>query len=102
MNLSPKLDSRDFDNWVECLSVIKATNLLKSIGYQPSFEMINGAIKLLFDLIDPLASYDIVVRWFGAKRPCTISHESIKFLLHYSLPTRTRCSLAITVGLNIM
>jgi hypothetical protein len=63
--------------------------------------LVNGTIRAMLCLEDPLAANQIDTRWPGHKTPCMILAKGDKFIGHGSVPGRLPESIAIRDGSGV-
>jgi hypothetical protein len=81
-------DCSRLNNRTETIIVINSEKLLKPLGNQSSFVVINGPIGFTFGLIDPFTVNQITASLRWNQSPCLVVNECLIFILHSRLPMR--------------
>lgn len=79
-------NGRRFDYRTEGFLIINALSLMKAFGYKAGFVAIHGAILIMFDSENPLATNRILDGGWRNKCPGLVLQECIDFLCHGRSP----------------
>lgn len=94
-NNKKAFDGSKLDYRRENLSKVHTFLLSVTTNNQVSLIPLNGSIRSLFDLIDPLTRNGLLMRRKRDDVPCMISLQGLKFLNHGFLPSWMASNLVV-------